>query len=72
MATPGPMLTAAPQTFEEALKSLGLREVVTPVTGNCLAMAVVQGVTGKDLAEPTSPLEQLTKIFKTGIKEVGC
>ena len=66
MATPGPMLTAAPQTFEEALQSLGLREVVTPATVNCLAMAVMQGVTGKDLAEPTSQLEQLTATLKPG------
>ena len=71
MATPGPMLTAAPQTFVEALQSLGLQEVVTSAINNCLDMAVVQGVTGKDLKEPTLKMEQLTTTFKTGIKEVG-
>ena len=44
---------------------------MTPATGNCLAMAVVQRVTGKDLAEPTSQFEQLTATFQTRIKEMG-
>ncbi|CAI5705830.1 unnamed protein product [Peronospora effusa] len=65
------MLTAVPQTFAAAIESLGLREVVTPASGNCLAMAVVQGATGADLAEPTSKLKQLTATLKLGDKEVG-
>ena len=71
VAPPGPMLTQVPQTFAEALNSLGMREVVTPASGNCLAMAIVQGATGQDLAEQTSKLGQLTATLKTGIKEVG-
>ncbi|CAH0517572.1 unnamed protein product [Peronospora belbahrii] len=51
------------------MDSLGLRKVVTSASGNCLAIAIVQGATGKYLAEPTSKLGQLTATLKTGIKE---
>ena len=55
----------------EALQSLRLREKVTPATETYLAMAVVQGATGKDLAEPTSQLKLPMATLETGIKEVG-
>ncbi|CAH0516254.1 unnamed protein product [Peronospora belbahrii] len=67
--SPGPMLTQVSQTFAAAMDSLGLREVATPASGNCFAMAIVQGATNKDLAEPTSKLKQLTATLKTGVKE---
>ncbi|CAH0520271.1 unnamed protein product [Peronospora belbahrii] len=65
------MLTQVSQTFAAAMDSLGLREVATPASGSCLAMAMVQAATGKDLAEPTSKLGQLTATVKTWVKEVG-
>ncbi|TDH67615.1 hypothetical protein CCR75_006022 [Bremia lactucae] len=59
-----------PQTFTAAIDSLGLREEATPASGSCLAMAIVQGATEKDLAEPTSKLGQLTATLTTRVKEV--
>lgn len=65
------MLTQTPQTIAEAIDSTGLRQVATPASGDSLAMEIVQGANGKDLAEPTSKLGQLTGTLETGVKEVG-
>ncbi|KAE9357445.1 hypothetical protein PR003_g1800 [Phytophthora rubi] len=52
-------------------KRLGLRQVVTPASGNCMAMALVQAVADQDLATSKQQLEGLTAIIKRGIGWTG-
>uniref|UniRef100_A0AAV1TYS0 Uncharacterized protein n=1 Tax=Peronospora matthiolae TaxID=2874970 RepID=A0AAV1TYS0_9STRA len=46
---------------------LGLRAVVTPATGNCFAMSIVQAAMDANLDDPGRSLEHLTAYLKRGI-----
>ncbi|KAE9338152.1 hypothetical protein PR003_g11649 [Phytophthora rubi] len=50
---------------------LGIGEVTTPVTGNCMAMAVAQAAVDATLEGPDSALKSLTASIKRGIKYAG-
>ena len=55
----------------DLVRILGLREVPTPATGNCLAMAIAQAVADSALDAPITALETLTASVKRGIKFAG-
>ena len=48
-------------------RDLGLRPVITPATGNCLAMANAQAVADHDLVALDTILENSTGCIKRGI-----
>lgn len=60
-----------PETLAEMEHQLGLRSVVTPATGNCLAMAIAQAAVDATLDDPDRSLELLTACLKRGIKYTG-
>ncbi|KAE8887586.1 hypothetical protein PF003_g28476 [Phytophthora fragariae] len=55
-------------SFAEIEELLGMREVTTPSTGNCMAMALAQAIADHDLAAHGECLESLTTSLKRGIK----
>ncbi|KAG3205948.1 hypothetical protein PC128_g1088 [Phytophthora cactorum] len=57
-----------PDSFADIEHQLGVREIATPDTGNCLAMAVAQAAVNATLDGPSSALEPLTASVKRGIK----
>ena len=50
------------------IRILGLREVVTPATGNCMAMAAAQAYVDADMHVNSNALERITASIKRGIK----
>ena len=50
---------------------LGLREAVTPATGNCMAMAVAQAFADADLTGGSTNLERMTASIKRGVALAG-
>ena len=50
---------------------LGLCEVITPATGNCLAIVVARTIAGAVLDVPATNLDRLTVCIKNGIKCIG-
>ncbi|KAL3667569.1 hypothetical protein V7S43_007123 [Phytophthora oleae] len=57
--------------FKDLESNLGLTEVNTPSSGNCMAMALAQAVANHDLAAHDGVLEQATASIKRGIKVAG-
>ena len=60
-----------PTHSKDLMRILGLREVPTPATGNCLAMAIAQAVADSALDALITALEPLTARVKRGIKYAG-
>ena len=50
---------------------MGLQEEITPLTGNCLAMAIAQALADAALDGPNDRLDRLTAIIKTGVLYTG-
>jgi hypothetical protein len=61
----------AQSTFPAIENSLKLRQVSTPSTGNCMAMALAQAIADDDLVERNGRLETITACLKRGIKWAG-
>ncbi|KAG1690419.1 hypothetical protein DVH05_028095 [Phytophthora capsici] len=59
------------ESFSAIEASLGLRQVNTPATGNCMAMALAQALVDTDLASQDDSLEAITKSLKQGICWAG-
>ncbi|KAI9989109.1 hypothetical protein PInf_022846 [Phytophthora infestans] len=55
-------------SFSEIEALLGLRQVATPATGNCMVLALAQAIVDHDLAAHGRVLEQLALTLKRGIK----
>ena len=60
-----------PTDLKALIPLLGLQEAITPVTGNCLAMAVAQALADAALDGPNDQLERLTAIIKNGVLYTG-
>lgn len=58
-------------TFEQIESSLGMKEVSTPASGNCMAMAISQALADQNLAAKPATMEQLTAAIKRGICWAG-
>uniref|UniRef100_M4BZD0 Uncharacterized protein n=1 Tax=Hyaloperonospora arabidopsidis (strain Emoy2) TaxID=559515 RepID=M4BZD0_HYAAE len=67
----GVSTTTLPATMLELGQQLGIRTVVTPATGNCLAMAIVQAAADSDLNGSDLALDRLTASLKRGVKHSG-
>ncbi|KAE9211855.1 hypothetical protein PF005_g10841 [Phytophthora fragariae] len=67
----GSTSTADPQSVQEFEEELGVREVATPTTGNCMTMAVAQAYADAALEGSDEPLSQLTASIKRGVKYAG-
>lgn len=67
----GPRTAREPESMQEVEAMLGIREVTTPATGNCMAMAVAQAAVDATLEGPDSALKSLTASIKRGIKYTG-
>ncbi|KAE9022103.1 hypothetical protein PR002_g12066 [Phytophthora rubi] len=69
---PGLQVSAAPvdgiKSFPEIEELLGIRSVVTPSSGNCMAMALAQAVADHNLAAFDDELEEMTAAIKRGIR----
>uniref|UniRef100_A0AAV1VDT6 Uncharacterized protein n=1 Tax=Peronospora matthiolae TaxID=2874970 RepID=A0AAV1VDT6_9STRA len=63
-----PRPETGPFHLNDLKRILGLREVPTPATGNCLAMAIAQAVADSALDAPLTVLEPLTASIKRVIK----
>ncbi|KAE9032084.1 hypothetical protein PR002_g9366 [Phytophthora rubi] len=59
------------QGFSNIGRALGIREVNTPSTGNCMAMALAQAAADHDLAAHDAILETVTSSIKRGIRWTG-
>ncbi|KAE8915452.1 hypothetical protein PF003_g616 [Phytophthora fragariae] len=72
---PGLQVSAAPvdgiKSFPEIEELLGIRSVVTPSSGNCMAMALAQAVADHNLAAFDDELEEMTAAIKRGIRWSG-
>uniref|UniRef100_A0AAV1TQ58 OTU domain-containing protein n=1 Tax=Peronospora matthiolae TaxID=2874970 RepID=A0AAV1TQ58_9STRA len=66
-----PRPETGPFHLNDLKRILGLREVPTPATGNCLAMAIAQAVADSALDAPLTVLEPLTASVKRGFKYAG-
>ena len=58
-------------TEESILRVLRLRPVATPVTGHCLALALVQALANDDLGQMKTLLHRAAACVKRGIKYAG-
>ncbi|POM81569.1 Hypothetical protein PHPALM_441 [Phytophthora palmivora] len=58
-------------SFAHIEQNLGLKEVTTPSTGNCMAMALAQAEADNDLAVNDESFEKATASIKKGIKLSG-
>ncbi|KAE9272876.1 hypothetical protein PF001_g27749 [Phytophthora fragariae] len=58
-------------TFPDIEQALGLRQVATPSTGNCMAMARAQATADHNLAAFDENLEKITAAIKRGIHWTG-
>ena len=67
----GARSSISPSSISELSFQLGVREVTTPATGNCMAMAVAQASADAPLDGPDQMMERLTEILKKGIKYSG-
>jgi hypothetical protein len=55
------------ENFDDIETGLGLREVATPASGNCMAMALAQAEADQSLAAYDSELEEITAAIKREI-----
>ena len=60
-----------PSNMRSLVRLLGLREVVTPATGNCMAMAVAQAYVDASMLGESDAFERLTASVKRGIRFTG-
>ena len=63
--------TVPPATVSGMASQVGLHQVITPATGNCLAMAIAQAATDAALDGPDRHLGLLTASLKREIKLSG-
>uniref|UniRef100_A0AAV1UVR5 Uncharacterized protein n=1 Tax=Peronospora matthiolae TaxID=2874970 RepID=A0AAV1UVR5_9STRA len=66
-----PRPETGPFHLNDLKRILGLREVPTPATENCLVMAIAQAVADSALDAPLTVVEPLTVSVKRGIKYAG-
>ena len=66
-----PRSSIDPSDIRSLGRVLGLREAVTPDTGNCMAMAVAQAFADADLTGGSTDLERMTASIKRGIALAG-
>lgn len=67
----GARSTTIPANLADLENQIGVRSVVTPATGNCLAMSIAQAVADANLEAPDHTLELVTASIKRGIKYTG-
>ena len=60
-----------PSDMRSLVRILGLREVVTPATGNCMEMTVAQAYADADMHGESDAFERLTASVKRGIRFAG-
>lgn len=58
-------------TFKQMEKQLGMKEVSTPASGNCMTMTIAQAISNQSLAAKPHVMEKMTAAIKRGICWAG-